>query len=102
MFHETYERLAPLGRLIPVPAVPWEEVPETNRRLMVQVFREIQDRTGIGVVWAVSHEDIAGTRRSKAEVVGEAVTVIGPECFASLDESVVCWRGVNYVRQDAS
>ena len=38
----------------------------------------------------------------EAEVVGEAVTVIGPECFASLDESVVCWRGVNYGRQDAS
>lgn len=27
------------------------------------------------------------------------VIVIGPECFASGDESVVCWRGRNYVPQ---
>lgn len=25
--------------------------------------------------------------------------VIGPECFASADESVICWKGVNYYRQ---
>jgi hypothetical protein len=30
------------------------------------------------------------------------VTVLGPEVFASLDGSVVCWRGENYVRQDAA
>jgi hypothetical protein len=26
------------------------------------------------------------------------VVVLGPECFASGDASVVCWRGENYVR----
>lgn len=25
--------------------------------------------------------------------------LIGPECFASADESVICWRGRNYVPQ---
>jgi hypothetical protein len=29
-------------------------------------------------------------------------TVLGPEIFASSDGEVVCWRGVNYVRQAAS
>jgi hypothetical protein len=29
----------------------------------------------------------------------QSVTVIGPECFASADGSVICWRGENYVRQ---
>lgn len=27
------------------------------------------------------------------------VTVIGPECFASADGSVICWQGVNYYRE---
>jgi hypothetical protein len=26
------------------------------------------------------------------------VAVIGPECFASADRSVICWQGVNYYR----
>lgn len=26
--------------------------------------------------------------------------VLGPETFAILDRSVICWKGVNYVRQD--
>jgi hypothetical protein len=27
------------------------------------------------------------------------VTVLGPEIFASNDESTICWRGETYVRQ---
>lgn len=26
-------------------------------------------------------------------------TDIGPECFASADQSVICWQGVNYYRE---
>jgi hypothetical protein len=26
---------------------------------------------------------------------------IGPECFGATDGSIICWRGVNYVRQKA-
>lgn len=29
------------------------------------------------------------------------IIVIGPECFASEDAEVICWRGVNYVKQEA-
>lgn len=28
------------------------------------------------------------------------VNVLGPEIFASTDESVICWKGVNYIKQD--
>lgn len=30
------------------------------------------------------------------------VTVLGPEIFASKDDTVICWRGTNYVRQDVT
>ena len=29
-------------------------------------------------------------------------TVLGPECFASQDGAVLCWRGINYVHQRSS
>lgn len=29
----------------------------------------------------------------------DPVTSIGPECFASADQSVICWQGVNYYRE---
>lgn len=31
-------------------------------------------------------------------VEGDTI-VIGPQCFADTEGTVVCWRGVNYVRQ---
>ena len=30
------------------------------------------------------------------------VNVIGPDCFAAADESVICWKGVNYYRASGS
>jgi hypothetical protein len=50
MFHETYERLAPAYgyRTRPESAVPWDQVPETNRRLMVAVAAEILNRLEVG------------------------------------------------------
>lgn len=44
-FHETYERLAPeYGyRTREASAVPWADVPENNRALMVAVCAEILD-----------------------------------------------------------
>ena len=43
LFHENYERLAPeYGyKTRDASAKPWEEVPETNRRLMVAVAGEV-------------------------------------------------------------
>jgi len=43
LFHETYERLAPeFGyRTREASAVPWDEVPETNRALMVATAEHV-------------------------------------------------------------
>ena len=45
-FHETYERLAPeygyTSRLSS--AVPWEDVPEPNKSLMIAVAAELLDK----------------------------------------------------------
>ena len=43
LFHETYERLAPRYgyKTREASAVPWEEVPPTNKRLMVAVAGEV-------------------------------------------------------------
>jgi hypothetical protein len=32
---------------------------------------------------------------------GGGITVLGPELFASQDGATLCWKGVNYVRQDS-
>jgi hypothetical protein len=32
---------------------------------------------------------------------GGGVTVLGPEIFVQPDGSTLCWKGINYVRQDA-
>jgi hypothetical protein len=42
-FHETYERLAPAFGYAtrPATAVPWDQVPELNKRLMIAVCEEI-------------------------------------------------------------
>jgi hypothetical protein len=42
-FHETYERLAPMFGYTtrPETAVPWEQLPEQNRRLMIAVCEEV-------------------------------------------------------------
>ncbi len=45
MFHETYERLAPQYnyQTRKASAVPWADVPENNKRLMIAVAKEILD-----------------------------------------------------------
>jgi hypothetical protein len=42
-FHETYERVAPAFGYStrPETAVPWEQVPEQNRRLMIAVCQQL-------------------------------------------------------------
>lgn len=44
LFHETYERLAPqFGyKTREASAVPWEDVPDSNKRLMVAVAGEVE------------------------------------------------------------
>lgn len=45
-FHEAYERLAPEHgyRTRTESAVPWEQVPEANKRLMIAVCAEILEK----------------------------------------------------------
>ena len=45
-FHEAYERLAPdFGyETRPESAVRWDEVPETNRELMIAVVAELREQ----------------------------------------------------------
>lgn len=48
LFHETYERLAPLHQYTTrkESAVAWADVPATNRNLMIAVCAEIIERQG--------------------------------------------------------
>jgi hypothetical protein len=48
-FHEDYERLAPsFGyKTREASAVPWEQVPDTNRQLMVAVAASVLDRLAV-------------------------------------------------------
>ncbi|MGW4639574.1 hypothetical protein ACWEN6_13650 [Sphaerisporangium sp. NPDC004334] len=48
-FHESYERLAPSFGYATreASAVPWEDVPERNKRLMVAVAAELLDQGAI-------------------------------------------------------
>lgn len=43
LFHSTYERLAPNYdyKTRKASAVPWEDVPENNKKLMIAVCKEI-------------------------------------------------------------
>ena len=49
LFHETYERLAPRYsyKTREASAVPWEQVPENNRRLMVAVAGRVARELGV-------------------------------------------------------
>jgi hypothetical protein len=44
-FHEIYERLAPKFsyKTREASAVPWEDVPENNKQLMIAVCKELQE-----------------------------------------------------------
>ena len=46
LFHETYERLAPdFGyKTREASAVPWEKVPDSNKRLMIAVAAEVLEK----------------------------------------------------------
>jgi hypothetical protein len=50
-FHETYERLAPeFGyRTRQASAVPWSDVPQQNKDLMIETVRELLDKGVIEV-----------------------------------------------------
>jgi hypothetical protein len=49
LFHETYERLAPEFdyETKPESATPWDDVPESNKRLMIATAAEVLRKLGI-------------------------------------------------------
>lgn len=51
--------------------------------------------------WAIVPDPRAIANPAAAAASPGDVTVIGPECFASNDGAVICWRGRNYVPQTA-
>lgn len=61
-FHETYERLAPNHgyKTRKASAVPWEDVPEQNKSLMIAVAQDLITRT---VVWGVRHDPFEQARK---------------------------------------
>ena len=78
-FHETYERLAPDHgyKTREASAKPWEEVPESNRNLMVAVVGELLE-TGV----IENYDPQAADTISRQEVT------------TYLDECIRFWRGV--------
>jgi hypothetical protein len=58
LFHETYERLAPLFgyETREASAVPWEEVPESNKKLMIAVCAELLT-TRREFLWVLLNEE---------------------------------------------
>jgi hypothetical protein len=60
LFHETYERLAPdfSYQTRKASAVPWESVPDNNKRLMIAVAGEILARFQADTrEWVISSSD---------------------------------------------
>lgn len=74
-FHESYERLAPdFGyKTREESAKPWADVPDTNKRLMVAVVRDLANQGVIssqGVYAALSGDRIAQTEPQPEEPGG--------------------------------
>ena len=77
LFHETYERLAPTFgyETRRESAVPWEDVPEDNRRLMtavativsVEVARDAEERARTAEEWAYEYGRQCTEREKAAE-----------------------------------
>ncbi len=59
-FHDAYESLAPRYnyKTRAASAEPWSEVPENNKRLMIEVAREV-------LVWLRGEEDSSENRRDE-------------------------------------
>lgn len=68
-FHEVYERLAPLFgyETRPASAVPWEQVPEDNRALMVRTVEEAFEnaRGPSGTIYCAPDEPVFILRKGR-------------------------------------
>ena len=77
LFHETYERLAPsFGyKTREASAVPWEQVPEGNRQLIIAVCKEILD----GNLGSALAPKVLARGWAKPQEMWEPVFILG-EC----------------------
>ncbi len=71
-FHEAYERLAPsFGyKTREASAVPWERVPEDNRRLMIAVAGEVAPLIAAQALRSVDADRIAQAIGDPGSIVG--------------------------------
>lgn len=85
LFHEAYERLAPeFGyRTREASAVPWEDVPENNKRLMIATAEEVRRQLWPEVKIAPFAEVDIMTGMSVVPVASRALPpLIDPDCRA--------------------
>lgn len=95
LFHETYERLAPsFGyETRKASAVPWDDVPESNRRLMIAVAAEVQAALSTtpapeDAAWAAA-EVLREHQRSEVGTPDDVVDVSCSRCYL-FDEGWPC------------
>lgn len=81
-FHETYEQLAPQFGYATrrESAVPWEQVPEANRKLMTAVCEEIKQEQPDWQPIASALRDILRQLQTEAHEAGLMPALIRAEC----------------------
>jgi len=103
MFHEAYERMAPQYGYITrrASAVPWDEVPEPNRRLMEAVAAEVAPAISrqypevVALVQAALDVQMANQNADWCRFCERYGGAHYPEClFPALAEALVPFEGV--------
>jgi hypothetical protein len=85
LFHETYERLAPQFsyETRKASAVPWEQVPENNRNLMIAVAAEVR----AAISTCVSSTDEGVVERVARAIEPDAFDALGGQLSSALGEA---------------
>jgi hypothetical protein len=104
LFHETYERLAPEHgyRTREASAVPWEDVPEPNRSLMIavagEVGAEIERQVRAKVIAEIEEEAADMDPDREAKDADHLPGLAGNSYWRAMCEANGLWRAVNVVR----
>ena len=87
-FHETYERLAPdFGyKTRDASAVPWEDVPEANKNLMIAVCAELETKHATLLANVDELIDAITAEGGWGEGVMDAMVVISPDKFVDIEQ----------------
>ena len=89
-FHETYERLAPdFGyKTREASAVPWKDVPEANKSLMIAVCAELESNHATLLANVGELIDAITAEGGWGERVMDAMVVISPDKFIEQERKV--------------